>query len=68
MAALRGWHWWATSRLLLRVQDEVVVSHRVVGYGEFERAQEEQASASRGAAVEAERKLVEVSGQVGIVH
>src|SRR3954453_8493805 len=49
------------------VEHEVPVAHGLVGDGQFEDAVEEQAAASRAAAVEPEDELVEVVGQVRVV-
>ena len=51
----------------LGVCDQLAKAHRVVGDGQLEHAEEDQAAAARAAAVEAERELVEVGGQVRLI-
>ena len=51
-----------------RVNDEVWVAHRVVGYGEFEDPVEDTSSTAGSTAVEAKHELVDVARQVGLIH
>ena len=48
--------------------DEILVAHRVVGDGKFEHPIEHHPPAARAAAVEAEHELIQVAGQVRLVH
>ena len=48
--------------------DEILVAHRVVGDGKFEHPIEHHPTAARAAAVEAEHELIQVAGQVRLVH
>ena len=48
--------------------DEILVAHGVVGDGEFEHPIEHHPAAAGAAAVEAEHELIQVAGQVRVVH
>ena len=59
---------WRRGRCLgSRADDQVVVADRVVAGGEFQQPVEHQAAAAGAAAVETERELVEVPGQVRLI-
>lgn len=51
---------WGSWRVLLRrgFHDQVAVADRLVGYGEFDHAVEDQPAAAGGATVEAKHELV----------
>ncbi len=48
--------------------DEILVAHGVVGDGEFEHPIGHHPAAAGAAAVEAEHELIQVAGQVRVVH